>query len=286
MDLRLVHFLYNQIISRIYHPILNFFLTTFYTYVDFQAENGREPTKEDKESIKDRFKQLKVETAAVATTKDHVDRLKEELAELNSRLQNFDSTVQVPSDTTMPAVNDITTDAPTTPIVAKDDKESQTDPVAEPAQTVETSQADEVDAVDENKQKIVELEEALQKQQQVITEIQEELEKKEKIIIDVEEAFTEKQEELKGIQAQEGALEELREQHGVEISALREQIDNLIAQKRTDVVKRLTDENNTMTEQLSANALLIGTSTNCYTFLYTYIPSTPFFLFIISNGCH
>ena len=214
-------------------------------FIDFQAEHGREPTKEDKENIRDRFKELKIETAAVSAAKDGVDKLNRELEELNKRLGELSAAPEAPKPQEIVKVDmECQTDLP----LEIEQKEE-----ASPMVTEETTPAD-----DEMRQRINELEETLKREQEKIAEMQEEIDKKEKIIIDVEEAFTEKEEELKSIQTQENALEELKEQHGIEVSALREQIDSLIAHKRTDVVKTLTDENKRLTDEVSANAIFIG----------------------------
>merc|ERR1719421_145910 len=107
-------------------------------------------------------------------------------------------------------------------------------------------------------QKIKDLEETIEKEQQMLAKQEEELKKKEEMLIEADEAFAEKQEELKNIQSQDHTIEKLREQHDVEVTALREQIDDLIAQKRTDIVKTLREENKRMTDELSANAILIA----------------------------
>ena len=256
-------------------------------FTDFQAENGREPTKEDKESIKDRFKKLKAETAAVATAKDNVDKLKGELEELNKRLEQLNATVtteELPSlklETPQPVEEEAmkSLEAPKLQEIVKVDMESQTDPTpvqeqkeGSPVATTEpTVPVGEMEQkIDEMDKKIEELMEALKKEQETVVKMQEEINNKEKIIIEVEEAFVEKEEELKSIQTQEISLGDLKGQHEEEVNTLREQIDDLIAQKRTDIVKALTEENKRLTDESSANTMLIGTST-FYIFEYYQI---------------
>ena len=264
----------------------------YFLFTDFQAENGREPTKEDKESIKDRFKKLKAETAAVATAKDNVDKLKGELEELNKRLEQLNATVtteELPSlklETPQPVEEEAmkSLEAPKLQEIVKVDMESQTDPTpvqeqkeGSPVATTEpiVPVGEEMEQKnDEMDKKIEELMEAIKKEQETIVKMQEEINNKEKIIIEVEEAFAEKEEELKSIQTQEISLEELKGQHEVEVNTLREQIDDLIAQKRTDVIKTLTEENKRLADESSANTTLIGTST-FYFFEYyqSFIPN-------------
>ena len=256
--------------------------------VDFRAENGRDPTKEDKESIKDRFKTLKMETNALDAAKNDVQRLQGELEELNSRLERL-MTATVDKSSLMEAESargsgEVPEALPSTTsvVVAPDeqeiitiDMECQTDspPEQEQIQEVSGLTIDEMKQKikdleetlekekpinDEMNEKIKDLEERLEKEQQTLSAKEEELAKKEEMLMEADEAFAEKQEELKNIQRQDHALDELREQHQVEVTALREQIDMLVAQKRSDILKTLKEENERLTKELSENAILIG----------------------------